>query len=233
MAMDEPIQSRILEVTDAHWKQHSTDKAFAEIIQGKEPGHRMADYVDDRTTALLKVHFDARYEGDAHGNVRKRSMGDIWLYSQSVYNPVNIKSGLQHMNGQPNLVSMQKLLDYILRRWIDSYYLLIVKFDISPPVTHNAYFVDMLDWTEYITYDAGPGQLMLKERQFYDAYHSGLVPQRRSLPEKVEILFALFERQLESMFANRKARLQRQRELLSRFDDSSSIVNQSEMEFIP
>ena len=89
------------------------------------------------------------------GNVRKRSMGDIWVHSQGIFNPINVKSGLQGMNGQPNLVSMQKLLDYILKRWIDSYYLLIIKFDVSAQPTHKAYLVDVLDWTEFIAYDAG------------------------------------------------------------------------------
>ena len=38
----------------------------------------MADYVDDRTCSLLKVNLDTRYEGNRKGEVRKRSMGDIW-----------------------------------------------------------------------------------------------------------------------------------------------------------
>jgi hypothetical protein len=31
-------------------------------VTGKEPGHRMADYVDDKTVSLLKVSFDTRYD---------------------------------------------------------------------------------------------------------------------------------------------------------------------------
>ena len=120
------VQRRIENLTNAHWKEHVGDAGFAELIAGKEPGHRIADYVDDRTCALLKVNLDTRYEGDGKGSHRKRSMGDIWVHSNGMYNPINIKSGLQNMKGQPNVVSMQKLLDYILKRWIDSYYLLII-----------------------------------------------------------------------------------------------------------
>lgn len=232
MALDIALQEHVLDLTNDHWVTHAHDQGFTEIIQGKEPGHRMADYVDDRTCSLLKVHLDTRYEGDKKGNVRKRSMGDIWVHSQGIFNPINVKSGLQDMNGQPNLVSMQKLLDYILKRWIDSYYLLIIKFDVSAQPTHKAYFVDILDWTEFITYDAGPGQIMLRERDFYAAYESGYVPPDRTVPEKAEILFTLFEQQLEALFANRRARLARQRDMLTTFRSRTFTVNQSEMRFV-
>ena len=127
MGISNDVHSRIATLTDAHWAKHIHDTGFAELIEGKELGHRIADYVDDRTCALLKVNLDTRYEGDRNGRIKKRSMGDIWVRSQGIYNPINVKSGLQNMRGQPNVVSMQKLLDYILKRWIDSYHLLIVK----------------------------------------------------------------------------------------------------------
>ncbi|MDE2973480.1 MAG: hypothetical protein OXU64_01985 [Gemmatimonadota bacterium] len=232
MALDIALQENILELTKTHWVTHAQDQGFTEIIQGKEPGHRMADYVDDRTCALLKVHLDTRYEGDKKGNVRKRSMGDIWVHSQGIFNPINVKSGLQDMNGQPNLVSMRKLLDYIFKRWIDSYYLLIIKFDVSAEPTHKAYLVDILDWTDFITYDAGPGQIMLRERDFYGSYESGYTPPNRTVPEKADILFTLFEQQLEALFANRRERLARQRAMLTTFRSSAFTVNQSEMRFV-
>jgi hypothetical protein len=106
-------------ITDASWKTHVRELTFAELVAGKEPGHRMADYVDDKTVSLLKVEFDTRYEGDARGGIRRRSMGDVWIHSNGIYNPVNVKAGEQGKKGQPNLVSMQKVLDYILKRWID------------------------------------------------------------------------------------------------------------------
>ena len=192
----------------------------------------MADYVDDRTTALLKVHLDTRHEGTKASEVKKRSMGDVWAYSGGIYNPINIKSGLQDMKGQPNVVSMQKLLNYIFRQWIDSYYLLILKFDISA-LTHVAYLIDLLDWLDFVRYDAGPGQIMLREQEFYDAMDSGHVPPRRNVPAKAESLFRLFERKLMDLFANRQARLDRQRIMLEKFMDQDFIVDQSALRFVP
>jgi len=233
MALDDTLQTRILQLVDEHWSQHVRDQGFAELISGKEPGHRMADYVDDRTTSLLKVHLDTRYEGDGKGNVKKRSMGDVWVRSSGIFNPVNVKAGLQGMNGQPNLVSMQKLLDYIFKRWIDSYYLLIIKFSIEGDLSHKAYLIDLLDWTQYITYDAGPGQIMLRERDFYEAFDSGHRPESRSVLDKADSLFTMFESQLKSLLSNRQARLDRQRGMLEAFKAVEFRVDQSSMQFVP
>ena len=160
-------------------------------------------------------------------------MGDIWVRSRGIYNPINVKAGLQNMRGQPNVVSMQKLLDYILNRWIDSYYLLIVKFDLSAGISHKSYFIDMLDWLDFITYDAGPGQIMLREQDLYDELDAGRVPPDRTIFEKVESLFELFERQLQALFTNRQERLNRQRALSGEFRGTDFIVDQSQMKFVP
>lgn len=233
MAISEQVRSRVVSLTDAHWAEHVHDTGFAELIEGKEPGHRIADYVDDRTCALLKVHLDTRYEGDRHGRPKKRSMGDIWVRSQGIYNPINVKSGLQHMRGQPNVVSMQKLLDYILNRRIDSYHLLIVKFGLSADISHKLYFIDVLDWIDFVTYDAGPGQIMLREQDLYDELDANQVPASRTILEKVDALFDLFERQLQALYANRQDRLNRQRTLSREFQNTPFAVDQSQMKFVP
>lgn len=192
----------------------------------------MADYVDDRTTSLLKVQFDTRYEGNTNGSIKKRSMGDIWINSEDIFNPVNVKSGLQDMNGQPNVVSMQKLLNYVFHRWIDSYYLLIIKFDVSARISHKTYLIDLLDWIDYITYDAGPGQIMLKEREFYVAYDSAVMPPKRSIGSKVSSLFELFEQQTTTLLSNRLRRLNRQKKQLEQFSNEQFVVDQSQMNFV-
>ncbi len=233
MALSPDAQRTIETLTNTHWTEHVHDIGFRELARGKETGHRIADYVDDRTCSLLKVNLDTRYEGDAKGCIRKRSMGDIWTHSSGIYNPINVKSGLQNMSGQPNVVSMQKLLDYILKRWIDSYYLLIIKFDLSTNnIAHKLYFIDLLDWLDFITYDAGPGQIMLREQELYDQLDSNSTPESRTIFEKVEVLFDLFERQLKNLVANRIRRLDRQRGLSRQFQESHFVVDQSQMTFV-
>ena len=233
MSLAISLQHEITRLTNDHWAAHVQDEGFAQLISGKEPGHRMADYVDDRTTSLLKVNLDTRYEADAKGEIKKRSMGDVWVHSNDMFNPINVKSGLQGMSGQPNLVSMQKLLDYVFKAWLDSYYLLIIKFDINDEITHKAYLIDLLDWTEFITYDAGPGQIMLREKDFYEAFAAGHVPAKRPIADKIESLFKRFEEGVDSLFTNRQQRLKRQRKLFERFKRETFIIDQSEMRFVP
>ena len=233
MAITDAAQSEIIRLTTEHWSKQVRREEFSQLISGKEPGHRMADYVDDQTTALLKVSpLITRYEGNSNGNIKKRSMGDVWVQSDGIFNPVNVKSGLLEMNGRPNVVSMQKLLEYIFNRWIDSYYLLIIKFNQGDEITYKTYLIDLLDWVDFITYDAGPGQIMLHEHDFYEAHDSGEVPKERTMAEKTESLFQLFEQQLMALFANRKERLRRQKSRLDGFRNSEFIVDQSDMQFV-
>ena len=233
MALETALQNHILGLVNAHWASHSTDSAFAELIEGKEPGHHIADFVDDRTCALLKVHLDTRYEGDRKGGPLKRSMGDIWVRSRDIFNPVNVKSGLQGQRSQPNVVSMRKLLNYLFQHWIDSYYLLMVKFSVSDGISHQAYLFDLLDWLEFIAYDAGPGQIMLREQEFYDAFDAGHTPPALTIQQKASALFRLFEEQVQVLIDNRRERLQTQKGLLDEFLSAGFAVNQAGMRFVP
>lgn len=232
--LGDATRDKIIEITDRYWEKHVQESTFAKLVTGKEPGHRMADYVDDKTVSLLKIAFDTRYEADVRGGIRRRSMGDVWIHSNGMYNPVNVKAGEQLKNGQPNLVSMQKLLDYIFNRWIDSYYLLIVKFHLASPIEHKTYLIDLLDWLDFVAFDAGPGQIMLREGLFYEAYESGAEMPALDITAKVEKLFTRFEEGIQSLFNNRKKRLSRQRGLFDAFNAAGNFtIDQSTMRFVP
>jgi len=232
--LEDATRRTIIEVTDRYWAKHIREATFSALVSGKEPGHRMADYVDDKTVSLLKIGFDTRYEADARGRAKRRSMGDVWIHSGGIYNPVNVKAGEQAKKGQPNLVSTQKLLDYILKRWIDSYYLLIVKFKLDSPIEHKAYLIDLLDWLDFVAYDAGPGQIMLRENEFYCAYEEGRWPSHLNIAAKVEKLLALFEEKIRSLFENRERRLARQQDLVKRFAAAGDFtIDQTSMRFVP
>ena len=126
------------------------------------------------------------------------------------------------------------MLDYVFKRWIDSYYLLIVKFHLGNPIEHKAYLIDLLDWLDFVAYDAGPGQIMLRENDFYQAFESGIGPQSWILPTKVDKLFARFEEGIQSLFNNRKKRLTRQRSLFKTFNVAGDFtIDQSQMHFVP
>ena len=73
---------------------------------------------------------------------------------------------------------------------------------------------------------------MLKEQDLYDELDSENSPKKRTIFEKVDILFNLFEQKLISMFNNRKERLNTQKTLVQEFQESEFIVDQSKMEFV-
>jgi hypothetical protein len=111
---------------------------------------------------------------------------------------------------------------------------LIVKFHLGNPIEHKAYLIDLLDWLDFVAYDAGPGQIMLRESDFYTAYEAGDSPPKLSTSAKVEKLFTRFEEGIRSLFSNRKKRLSRQRSLFKSFNSAGDFtVDQSQMRFVP
>ena len=219
-------QSKVKTLAQTYWEQEVQTAQFRSLFSGKEIGHRIADYVDERTTGMLEASFSTVHELDSAGRIRARSMGDLWLRSGGIYNPVNVKAGEAGKNGQPNMVSLTKLLDSLLRHQIDSYYLLIVKMRLNSvpastdvpessltpdQIAANVYFVDMLDYLDYVTFDAGPGQTMLKERQFYEAADMSWQPPEQTIGGKVSRLIDLLEDGDRRLIENRRRKMERLR----------------------
>ena len=154
-----------------YWKAEVKKPEIVSIAKGKEIGHRMADLVDEKTTALLTVKHLTKHQRDSKGEMRARGMGDLWLHEAGIYHPVNVKTGIVGAEGQPNLVSIKKVMSAIMSHQIDSYYLLIIKMQIGPSaIVPTVFFNDMLDCLDYVTFDSGPGQMMLRAKRFFDEY---------------------------------------------------------------
>ena len=179
--------------TTTYWKAEVKKPEILGIAKGKEIGHKLADLVDEKTTALLTVKYLTKYQRDAKGGKRSRSMGDVWLHDNGIYHPVNVKTGIVGAEGQPNLVSLKKVLAAVMARHIDSYYLLIVKMDVLPKeIRPSIYLIDMLDWLDYVTFDSGPGQMMLKAVKFFQEYDPKKV-KAADIKGKVQRLMELYE----------------------------------------
>jgi hypothetical protein len=117
------LLNKIREKVQKFWNEEVKKEWFITMAQGKEIGHRIADPVDDKTTGWLAVNYTTRYQRDKRGEKLPRSMGDIWLENNGIYHPINVKTGVSSTNGQPNVVSLKKLLESLFLRQIDSYYL--------------------------------------------------------------------------------------------------------------
>lgn len=188
-------------MVEAFWIEEVKTSEFLRVAAGKEIGHKIGDMVDEKTTKLIK---DAGIHPVLHqfskGSAASRSMGDFWLEANGTYNPVNVKAGQFGMKGNPNLVSIKRVLKGLASCRIDSYYLLIMKIATADEAhTPHVYFVDMFDFLDFTNYNSGPGQLMLKEGAFYGEvdrlYSEGkYFPEPRlSIAEKVLRLYAKLE----------------------------------------
>ena len=205
MALDPKTCQEIIRRTLEMWEEKAAnDEVFLRLTRGKERGHRMADFVDERTTELLDAHFVSKFQSGKGGAARARSMGDVWLKSGGIFNPINVKTGVSGSNGQPNLVSLKKLLRALLNDQIDSYYLLFVKFELEEVVKPKVVLVDLLDHLEFATYDDGPGQMMLRESEFFRAMEGGHRASSTPIVTKIDRLFCLLKDGNRRLIQNRE-----------------------------
>jgi len=223
--LDVKIRQKVEDKTRLFWDDEIKKTFFTKVAQGTEIGHRIADLVSDKTTGLLAVKFTAMFQRNQQGNKVPRSMGDIWLSSNGIAHPVNVKTSIAEHGGQPNMVSMKKLLAALLEYRIDSYYLLFVKVSkVSKRLFASIHFVDMLDYLDYVHFDSGPGQIMLKSDAFFRARENKVVPQARSLSEKVDRLIEHMEGGERRLIKNRRASLRQFRVVADAYDPSRHIV---------
>lgn len=222
--IDVKAQEKILRTTQKFWDAAVGSESFRDRARGKEVGHRMADFVDEQTTALLEKSFGAVYHRTKKGITVTRSMGDVWFPNKSVYHPINVKTSITGAKGQPNMVSLKKLLSALLDHKIDSYYLLIIKVSIGEKISCEVHFVDLLDYLDYMAYDSGPGQIMLKAGSFFAAVESGVVPKKRTLGQKVQRLVEMLKDGDLRLAENRKRVLAQLVARAKRYNESHHIV---------
>ena len=231
-------QEMILEVTKEYWATHVKDPAFRAIFTGEEIGHSIASYVEKRTVKIISTSLQTKAQTYPTGKKRLRSMGDAWVKSGGILNPLNVKCGLWGTQGQPNMVAARKLLKALLKDQIDSYYLLIVKIERAAGLSGveelvpKVFMVDMLDAIDFLAFDAGPGQLMLKEKQFYEHTESTTPLASRTLREKIGLLIKIRKDGITRLIENRLDELDKLSEDEKRYDDRKDHkITQKELSF--
>ena len=123
------------------------------------------------------------------------------------------------------MVSLKKLLRALSNGQIDSYYLLIIKFDFG---VHEAvvYLVDILEILEFTHFDSGPGQIMLREASFYTSMDAGYKAPILDIPQKISSLLAILEDGDRRLLENRERERNRLTKLAERYTQHRTI-NQS------
>lgn len=137
----------------------------------KEPGHSFGEKFEEVLVNSLVIEnkkvfaFPSKTKGKGK---QTRNMEDLFAYGKSV----NIKFGY-HKNGNPNICSFNRLLEKYHNDEIDSYWILTINVkDQKKDGTfyYECHFFNIYDYLDYVNYDYGTGQVMLKEAKFFNDY---------------------------------------------------------------
>ncbi len=134
---------------------------------GKESGHSHASPMEDMIRDILIDKLGAEKAS------KDRSLADIYLNG----NLINVKFGSPKIQpngrpkyGQPNMCAMRRIMkEFYYDSTIDSYYIIKVNLKSGQYTLH---VFDMLDYIDYLTWNSGTGQIMLKENDFYNIIDS-------------------------------------------------------------
>ncbi len=129
---------------------------------GKESGHSYASPMEDLVREILIEKLGAKKSS------KDRSLADVYLDD----NLINVKFGSPKMQksgkpkyGQPNMCAMKRIMkNFYKDSTIDSYYIIKVNLNAG---NYSIHVFDMLDYIDYLTWNSGTGQIMLKENEFY------------------------------------------------------------------
>ena len=95
-----------------------------------------------------------------------------------------------------------------------------MKTEVRPDqLVPHVYMVDMLDYLDFVTFDAGPGQAMLGEAVLRGDHR--YQPPSLTVPEKLERCFELLEDGDRRLIENRKKKMDQMRKRLDRYRTSA------------
>ena len=121
----------------------------------KEVGHSYGEKVEETLVEKL-CEIDPAFTAPEG----KREMQDVSFNDDLI----NIKFGFDK-KGQPNMVAFNRLSEKFLKDEIDSYYIISID-GKDKKVT----FFDLYQHLPYTNYNVGTGQVMLKEKSFFESF---------------------------------------------------------------
>ena len=144
----------------------------------KEPGHSFGEKFEEALVNSLvkkdKKTFSLPSKIEGKGK-QTRNMEDLFCFGKSV----NIKFGY-NKKGNPNVCSFNRLLDKYHNDEIDSYWILTINVKSQKKdgsFDYECHFFNIYDHLDYVNYDYGTGQVMLKETKFFADYDINNVKQ--------------------------------------------------------
>jgi hypothetical protein len=138
-----------------------------------ELGHSHGPGVQKEVGKVLSEKYDIKEVVNKNGAKPKRAFADNIL--QGFYNNVKFTATEE---GNPNLGSMNRMIKHVLKESNSEYYVTIVKYLVNKK-DWKVQFVNILQFIDCLTYDAGPGQIMITQKKFeveYEKYINGKRP---------------------------------------------------------
>ena len=167
------------------------------LLNGKESGHIMGTIIEEMCGDILKENgYTITKEVNKLGEAKARAHSDFNIVTKDgSVNRVNVKFSSE-TNGQPNICSINRMMDALRDGIIDGYYMLKVKYNRTTNKT-KVYFVDILDYIDCLTFNGGTGQIMLKEKDFYIDYESDKVLNNLSIIEKRKLIYGMYIKKMD------------------------------------
>lgn len=130
------------------------------------------------------------------------------------------------------MVSLNKLTNAILSHHIDSYWLLLIRFqEGQSSFQPHVKLVSILDYLDFMHFDSGPGQIMLRSDAFYKHLADGDDPTELDSDEGVGRLLEMRRDGDKRLTENRANRL-RQLEASAEAFEPTLPVDQTELKLI-
>jgi len=186
------------------------------IKSGGEVGHKVSDFLATciENSLIDNDNIKCGFEySKKNEKVDIRSMGDIWVKcnTSKYYTPINVKISFTK-KGSPNIAALNRIINGLNNKNIDSYYLLIVNIDEDTAKILSVVLINILDYVEFIRYDAGPGQTMLDQKRFYSHIEEFKIkrPNKKLTPRlRDELVDILIETELDGLDRLIKNRMKR------------------------
>ena len=182
------------------------DKQLQKILNasGKERGHSTASFVEERALEIANELSPIEYDRDTNGKKAARALSD-GFFAKYPKDFLNIKTSFA--NGHPNICSLRRLTTQFIEGKLDDYILVHIQFDIEYK-TIQVHFISLFNIIEdYVSFDAGPQQMMLEKKRLFDSNIIQPIIASRSAPNRVamaNLLIKKYEEGVQRLMKNRQ-----------------------------
>jgi hypothetical protein len=182
----------------------------SELLKSDEIGHTHGPKIQKEVGILLSKKYNVKYELDKKGKPKKRAFSDNII--EENYN--NVKFGISV--GGPNLVAMNKMVKNVNDNNLMCYYTTFVHYDIIKK-TIKVRFVNILQFTDCLSYNGGPGQIMVQQAKFNSEYEKYVISQRPNFDSKkmIKEINLLYVSGMEKHIILKSKQLQKHKEKYS------------------